>query len=130
MLSLPIRRPGHKTPGRYSKGWNASLAFSIEGVALAAWAPRVPPNGLQPPLARASVRNSEGGMTLLHPAERGYCQQIWLRRPATDDRQARSPWPSASKRYRVSSDLFLLLPCSWSVLVWFRNAAVARASWP
>src|SRR6266851_644379 len=28
--------PGFETPGGYSEGWNASLAFSIGGVALAA----------------------------------------------------------------------------------------------
>jgi hypothetical protein len=31
-----IDRRGYKTPGGYSEGWNASLRFSIEGVALAA----------------------------------------------------------------------------------------------
>jgi hypothetical protein len=31
-----IDRRGYKTRGGYSEGWNASLAFGIEGVALAA----------------------------------------------------------------------------------------------
>jgi hypothetical protein len=32
----PIHCRGYETPGGHAEGWNASLAFSIEGVALAA----------------------------------------------------------------------------------------------
>lgn len=36
LLPAALSTPEVVTPGGYSEGWNASLTFSIEGVALAA----------------------------------------------------------------------------------------------
>jgi hypothetical protein len=60
------------------------------------------PNGLSPPLARASTRNSEGGLTVMsHPTRREYRQQGIARAHNHRNRLASPSWSRSPDRRRA-----------------------------